>query len=81
VGGHAEAQAKARESMATINRSDYGITSQINFGRFPNEYLALHVGKLAVTIAKHIRPAFERLMLCEIEPVLVRKGLDAKDLS
>jgi integrase len=84
--GKREAQSKSREIMQTINRADYMITSQINFGRFMEEYLTMHVERLAASsrekykshLRKHIRPAFDNLMLCEIQPLLVQQFLDAK---
>jgi integrase len=88
--GKREAQAKAREVMATINRAEYVITSQINFGRFiDGEYSSLHVDRLAAStrakyvnhLKNHIRPAFGGLMLCDITPLLVQQWLDTKDLS
>lgn len=89
VMGKREAQAKAREIMATINRADYVIASQINFGQFVTEYECLHVDKLAAStrakyknhLKNHIRPAFEKLMLCDLQPLFVQQWLDAKTLS
>jgi integrase len=87
--GKREAQAKAREIMSTINRSDYVITSQINFGRFLDEYAALHVARLAAStrgkyqahIKNHIRPAWESSMLCDLQALTVQRWLDSKVLS
>jgi integrase len=84
--GKREAQSKMREIMETVNRADYVITSQINFGRFLQEYQTLHVEKLSVStrakygnhLKNHIRPAFESMRLCDLEPLLVQKWLDAK---
>jgi integrase len=84
--GKREAQARVREIMRDINRADYVITSQINFGKFLEEYLTLHVSqqssntqaKYKSLIKNHIRPAFEKLSLCELEPMTVQKWLDAK---
>jgi integrase len=84
--GKREAQSKAREIMSTINRADYVITSQINVGRFLDEYTAMHVARLAAStrakysnhLKNHIRPAFEKLMLCDVQTLLVQKWLDAK---
>jgi integrase len=84
--GKREAQSKAREIMSTINKAEYVITSEINFGKFLDEYLTMHVDKLASStrekyrnhVKNHIRPAFEKLMLCELEPLLVQHWLDAK---
>jgi len=84
--GKREAQAKAREIMRTINRSDYVITSQINFGRFVDEYVSMHVDQLAAStrekyknhLKNHIRPAFGKMMLCEVQPLLVQRWLDGK---
>jgi integrase len=84
--GKREAQSKAREIMSSINRADYVITSQINVGRFLDEYTAMHVGRLAAStrakycnhLRNHIRPAFEKLMLCDVQTLLVQKWLDAK---
>lgn len=84
--GKREAQSKMRDVMSTINRADYIITSQINFGRFVDEYDAMHVEKLAAStrakyrnhLKNHIRPAFEKLMLCDIQPLIVQQWLDAK---
>jgi integrase len=84
--GKREAQAKARGIMQTINRAEYIITSQINFGLFLNEYQTMHVDRLAAStqekyrnhLKNHIRPAFEKMMLCEVQPLLVQQWLDAK---
>ena len=84
--GKREAQAKAREFMSTINRADYVITSQINVGRFLDEYATMHVDRLAAStrgkykshLKNHIRPGFEKLMLCDLEPLVVQQWLDAK---
>jgi integrase len=84
--GKREAQAKAREIMQVINRAEYVITCQINFGRFLDEYQAMHVDRLAAStrekyrnhLKNHIRPAFEKMMLCEVQPLLVQRWLDAK---
>jgi integrase len=84
--GKREALAKAREIMQTINRAEYVITSQINVGRFLDEYQTMHVDRLAAStrakyknhLKNHIRPAFEKLMLCDIQPLLVQQWLDAK---
>lgn len=87
--GKREALAKTREVMSTINRSDYVITSQINFGRFLDEWTTMHLERQAAStqakyrthVKNHIRPAFEKRMLCEIDPMLVQKWLDSKALS
>ena len=58
----------------------------INVGRFLDEYTARHVGRLAAStrakyynhLRNHIRPAFEKLMLCDVQTLLVQKWLDAK---
>jgi integrase len=84
--GKREALSKVREVMSTINRADYVITSQINFGRFLEEYERLHVEKLAAStrskykshLKNHIRPAFEKLMLCDLQSLMVQQWLDAK---
>jgi integrase len=84
--GKREAQAQAREIMSTINRADYVITSQIDFGRFLEEYTAMHVDRLAAStrgkyknhLKNHIRPAFDKMMLCDIEPLMVQQWLNAK---
>ncbi|MGB9454641.1 MAG: tyrosine-type recombinase/integrase [Bryobacteraceae bacterium] len=84
--GKREAQAKAREVMQTVNRAEYVIMSQINMGRFLDEYQTMHVDRLAAStrdkytnhLKNHIRPAFEKLMLCEFRPLLVQRWLDAK---
>lgn len=89
VMGKREAQAKAREVMQTINRAEYVITSQINVGRFLDEYSAMHVDRLAAStrakysnhLKNHIRPAFEPMMLCDLQPLMLQQWLDAKDLS
>jgi integrase len=84
--GKREARTKVREIMSTINRADYVITSQINFGRFLDEYERLHVDKQASStrakyrshLKNHIRPAFEKLMLCDLQSLTVQQWLDAK---
>lgn len=84
--GKREAQTNAREIMATINRADYVVASQINFGKFLDEYQTMHVDRLSAStrdkysnhLRNHIRPAFEKLMLCELQPLLVQRWLDAK---
>ncbi len=89
VMGKREAQAKAREIMSTINRADYIITSQINVGRFLDEYAKMHVERLAAStrgkysnhLKNHIRPAFEKLMLCDLQPLMVQQWLDSIKLS
>jgi hypothetical protein len=86
VMGKRDAQTKAREIMSTINRAEYVITSQINVGRFLDEYVTMHVDRLAAStrakyknhLKNHIRPAFEHLMLCELQPLLVQRWLGAK---
>ena len=86
VMGKREAQTRAREIMATINRSQYVITSQINVGRFLDEYVKMHVERLSAStrakysnhLKNHIRPAFEMMMLCDLQPLLVQQWLDAK---
>jgi integrase len=55
-------------------------------GRFLDEYQSLHVDRLASStrekyrnhLKNHIRPAFEKLMLCDMQPLLVQRWLDAK---
>jgi hypothetical protein len=87
--GKREAQAKAREVMQTINRADYVITSQINVGRFLDEYATMHVNRLAAStqskyrnhLKNHIRPAFESMMLCDLQPLVIQEWLNAKELS
>jgi len=87
--GKREAQSRAREMMGTINRADYVITSQINFGRFIDEYTSLHVDKLSAStqgkyrnhLKNHILPAFGKMMLCDLQPMLVQKWLDAKGVA
>ena len=89
VMGKREAQSKAREIMQTINKADYVITSQINVGRFLDEYTTMHVDRLAAStrakysnhLKNHIRPAFERLMLCDLQPLVIQQWIDAKELS
>lgn len=84
--GKREARTKAREIMATINRADYVVASQINFGKFLDEYRTMHVDRLSAStrdkyanhLRNHIRPAFGKLMLCELQPLLVQRWLDAK---
>jgi integrase len=86
VMGKRDAQSKAREIMQTINRAEYVITSQINFGRLVDECQAMHVDRLAAStrekyrnhLKNHIRPAFEKMMLCDIQPLLVQRWLDSK---
>ena len=85
--GKREAQSKAREIMSTINRAKYVSTSQINVGKFLDEYVALHVDRLATStrgkylahMKNHIRPTFEKMMLCDLQPLLVQRWLDTKD--
>ena len=75
--------------MRDINRADYIVTSQIPFGAFLDEYQKLHVDRLSTStrekyknhLKNHIRPAFEKLQLCGLTPLLVQKWLDAKTLS
>jgi integrase len=84
--GKREAQSRAREIMQTINRAEYVITSQINFGRFLDEYEAMHVERLAAStrakycnhLKNHIRPAFGHMMLCDLQTLIIQKWLDAK---
>lgn len=85
--GKREAVARARIIMESINRAQYVISSQINFGKFSEEYERLHVkrlaastrGKYASHLEKHIRPAFGHLMLCDLEPLLMQRWLDSKE--
>jgi hypothetical protein len=64
------------------------VTSQINFGAFLEEYRRLHVDTLsASTRAKynshldnHIRPAFQKMILCEVSALLVQEWLNSKTL-
>jgi integrase len=89
VMGKREAEARKREIMATINRSDYMITSQIKFEAFAQEWDALHVarqsfstrGKYRSHMKNHILPAFGKLMLCEVTTLLAQHWLDEKKLS
>jgi integrase len=87
VMGKREAQSKVREIMSTINRAEYVITSQITMERFLEQYVRMHVEKLAAStrgkytthLNNHIRPAFEKMMLCDVgQPLLVQTWLDAK---
>jgi len=55
VMGKREAEAKKREIMTTINRSDYMITSQIKFAAFAEEWDALHVARQASTTREKYR--------------------------
>ncbi len=83
--GKREAQALAREKMRTINRADYVITSQIPVDVFLDEYLSLHVEKLAPggrdkyasLIKNHIRLAFGKMRMVDLTPVLVQQWLDS----
>lgn len=83
--GKREAAAKAREIMAGINRADYIITSQINFGKFLEEWDRLHVERQAKStqakyrahVKNHIRPAFGKLMMCEVTTLLVQQWMDS----
>lgn len=67
-----------------LSRAEYVITSQINVRRFLDEYTTLHVDRLASStrakyrnhLKNHIRPAFEKSMLCDLEPLLVQRWLD-----
>jgi integrase len=90
--GKREAIAKKNAIMATINRSDYVLQSQTNFGDFLDQYIRAYVrreGILAAStrakylthIKNHIRPAFESRMLCEITTPLIESWLDDKALS
>jgi integrase len=87
--GKREAQAQAKEIMRTINRADYVVTSQINFGAFLEEYKRLHVDTLAAStrakynshLSNHIRPAFEKMILCEVSALLVQEWLNSKTLG
>jgi hypothetical protein len=87
--GARQAKAKLGEIMSTINRADYVITSQINAGRFLDEYATMHVGRLAAStrakytnhIKNRIRPAFDKMMLCDIQPLIVQEWVNAKPLS
>lgn len=85
--GKREAIAKKNAIMATINRSDYVLQSQINFADFVDHYLRGHVkrdGILAAStrekylnhIKNHILPAFEKLMMCQINTQLIESWLD-----
>jgi integrase len=82
--GKREAQARSREIMATINRSDYIVASQVNVGRFLDEYETMHVARLAAStqqkyrnhIRVHIRPAFGTMMLCDLQPLTIQRWLD-----
>jgi hypothetical protein len=87
--GARQAKAKLGEIMSTINRADYVITSQINVGPFLDEYATKHVGRLAAStrakftnhIKNRIRPAFEKMMLCDIQPLIVQEWVNAKPFS
>lgn len=82
-----EAQAEMRKILAKINRADYMITSQINVGEFLDEYDSRHIAKQGKGtqdkyrghIKNHIRPAFEKLMLCDLQPKLLQDWLDSKE--
>src|SRR5579885_387322 len=87
--GKREAIVKKNQVMATINRADYILQSQVNFGDFLDIYEREHVnrdGVLATStrqkyrlhIKNHIRPAFEKLMLCEITTRLIENWLNDK---
>ena len=84
--GKREAMTRAREIMSTINRADYIITSQIKLERFLEEYQTMHVDRLAAStrekyrnhLKNHIKPAIGHLMLCDLQPLLVQRWLDAK---
>lgn len=81
-----EALSKMREILTTINRAQYMVTSQINVGKFVEEYEALHVnrqgigtqGKYKGHLKNHILPAFKEMMLCDLQAKLVQKWLDEK---
>ena len=87
--GTREAESKRKEILATINRADYIITSQINFGAFADEWEKLHADRQSSStrakykghLKKHIRPAFGHLMLCEVTTLLVQEWLNQKQLS
>ena len=87
--GKRQAQAKRNQIMATINRADYVIQSQIRFSDFLDQYIEAHVLKednLAAStrqkylthIRNHIRPAFGDLMLCEIDTKRIDAWLEVK---
>jgi integrase len=91
--GKREAEAKARQIMATINKADYVIQSQVRFGDFLKIYRNQHVFRrdgdhyfLSVStqqkydnhLHNHIEPAFRPLMLCEIDTKLIERWLDEK---
>jgi integrase len=89
VMGKREAQARAKQIMATVNRADYVITSQINFGAFLSEWQTLHADKQSAStrakykshVKNHIRPAFEKLMLCEVTTLLVQEWMNSITLG
>ena len=84
--GRRQATAKKNEIIATVNRADYIIQSQVKLYDFLTIYMKSHVAKLGSNaqakykslIKNHIRPEFERSMLCEITTLRVQDWLDAK---
>lgn len=80
---------KRNEVMQTINRADYIIKSQINFGAMLERYDLGHIAKLKTPsqlkyralIKKHIRPAFEHKALCELTTQKLQEWLDTRKLA
>lgn len=74
--------------MATINRSQYVVQAQINFGAFLDEYERDHVndqhlavstqGKYRSHLKNHIRPAFEKMIMAEVTTREIDRFLKAK---
>ena len=90
--GKRQAEGKRNQIMATVNKADYVIQSQIRFDDFLDHYERAHVlkeGNLAAStqqkylthIRNHIRPAFRDLMLCEVNTERIDAWLTAKAKS
>jgi integrase len=81
-----DAQAKMRDLLVTINRADYMIKSQINVGAYLDEWDSRHIakqgkgtqGKYRSHLKNHIRPAFGKLMLCDLKSKMLQEWLDSK---
>ncbi len=84
--GKREAITEKNKVMATINRADYVIQSQIPFASLLCDYRHRHIAKLSAStqakyeahIKNHIEKAFAGLMLCEITSRKVEDWLDSK---
>jgi integrase len=85
--GKREAVAAMRKKMEEINSSSRVLTSQVRMKALLAEYEKIHIAgtlgfaaqkKYRGHIGKHIVPAFEDMMLCDITTLLVQKWIDAK---